>query len=107
MYLAEELVAAGGPSAPVWAFLTAISLGILAMIGQQITAKRTARETKDEAVKAHAASVKASENTLPVSNGFVSRVDRKLDSIITEQNKQGNALREHLEWHLNNPSRKG
>lgn len=98
---ADDIVAPGGPSAPVWAFFTAISLALIAVIGQQISARRQAHDAKIEATKAAKNAKAAQENTASLSNGFASRVDRKLDAIITEQDSQGDALRKHLEWHLN------
>lgn len=98
--LAEGLIASGGPSAPVWAFFTAISIGILGIIGQQISSKRAASDAKVEASKAAKNAQKAQENTAGISNGFAGRMDRKLDSISAEQIRQGNAIRKHLEWHL-------
>lgn len=86
MYLAEDLIAPGGPSAPVWAFFTAISLAIIGLFGQLIATKREARATRDEAIQ-------AKENTINVSNGFTARMDRKLDSIMQWQ-------LDHQEYHL-------
>ena len=99
MFLAEELVASGGPSAPVWAFLTAITVGVSGIIVQQIQAKREAKQAK-EAAQA------AAQNTNSVSNGFVSRVDRKLDNIATSVDELDNAFRDHLTWHLRNANKK-
>lgn len=95
MYLTEELVSPGGPSAPVWVFLTTITAAVITVIGQQIQAKRAARETKAEAAQAN-------ENTKNISNGFVDRMDFKLDDIRKSQAETNNALRKHLEWHLDN-----
>jgi hypothetical protein len=105
MYLAvEDLVSPGGPSGPVWAFLSAISLGILGIIGQQLTSRRNVSskldEAKDKAGKAAKDAATAAKNTSSISNGFAGRMDSKLDSIIAEQDRQGDALRKHLEWHL-------
>jgi len=103
---ADDIVAPGGPSAPVWAFLTAISLGIIALIQQQLSAKKAANEAKVLASKAAENADKAQANTTSISNGFAGRMDSKLDSIIAEQNSQGNALRKHLEWHLSEGNQK-
>jgi hypothetical protein len=92
--IAEELIAPGGPSAPVWTMLGLIISGITAVIVQQIQSKRAALEAKDAAQK-------AKENTTNVSNGFVGRMDRKLDGIANDVTDIHKALREHLEWHLN------
>lgn len=106
MTIAEELVTSGGPSAPVWAFLTTITLAIIADIYQTVKARWEARHARVEAEQANA-------NTTNVSNGFASGVGRKLDRIIDSQRtlneKQDNlskAFRDHLEWHLNKESQK-
>lgn len=106
MINAAELVAAGGPSAPVWAFFTAISLGIIGLIAQQLAAKKAANEAKIEASKSAESAATAAANTSNISNGFAGKVDRKLDRIIREQDSLSNAFREHLEWHLNNSKEK-
>lgn len=106
MIIAEELVAPGGPSAPVWAFLTAITVALLGVIAQQISAKRAANEAKMEAAKAAKNSQKAQENTAGISNGFAGSVGRKLDRIITNQDSLETAFRDHLEWHVNHPTQK-
>jgi len=111
---AGELIAPGGPSLPVWSFLTAISLALIGVLAQQLKARSDLKQIKaqaetatDEASKARQSASKAEANTINVSNGFVSRMDRKLDSItasqqtlIEAQRKTDHALREHLEWHL-------
>jgi len=101
-YAAEsaDLIANGGPSAPVWAFFTAISLALIGVIAQQIAAKRAANDAKIEAAKAAQNSEKAQKNTENLANGFASSVGRKLDKILTEQSELAKAFREHLEWHL-------
>jgi hypothetical protein len=100
VYLAEDIIAPGGPSLPVWSFLTAISLAIIALFGQQLTAKREARAARDEASKASKSSLKAAENTTNISNGFVSRMDSKLDRVIQQQYDLLEWQREHQEWHM-------
>lgn len=107
MVVASELVASGGPSAPVWAFFTAISLALIAILGQQLKARTDLRKTRDEASKASESAAAAQENTVNVSNGFVGRMDRKLDRIeeaVADTNASlqdtQRALREHLDWHL-------
>lgn len=100
MNMAEELVAQGGPSAPVWAFLTTITLAVIAGLFQTVKAKREAREARLEAQK-------AVRNTTSISNGFASGVDTHLKRIIKTQDRMevklddtAKALREHLVWHL-------
>lgn len=97
---ADQLVAPGGPSAPVWVFLTTIVTGVLVIIQQQLKAKSEARKAKDEASKAAENSAEAAANTKSISNGFVSRMDKKLDRIYASQQETDKALRDHLEWHL-------
>lgn len=106
MYMAEDLVAPGGPSAPVWAFLTTITLAVIAGLFQAVRAKREAQDAKFEAKK-------AVRNTASTSNGFASGVDTQLKRIIKTvdrvENKQDDtakALREHLEWHLDKETQK-
>ena len=100
-------IAPGGPSAPAWAFFSAISLAILGLIAQQLKAhsdlkqiKAQGEAAKNEATKAHESAEKAQANTINVSNGFVGRMDKKLDDILASQRSTDKALREHLEWHL-------
>jgi hypothetical protein len=102
--LAQDIVAPGGPSAPVWAFLSAISLAIIGLIGAEFKSRREMRgrlnDAKSNAEEAANSAKKAQANTAALSNGFAGRMDTKLDTLIDEQRKQGNALRQHLEWHL-------
>lgn len=106
MNMAEELVAQGGPSAPVWAFLTTITLAVIAGLFQTVKAKREAREARLEAQK-------AVRNTTSISNGFASGVDTHLKRIIKTQDRMevkqddtAKALREHLVWHLDKETQK-
>ncbi len=102
MILSEDLVAPGGPSAPVWTFFTAISLALIGVLSAQIAAKREAKETKKEAIKANENASQARENTVNISNGFVARIDSKLDRIQAQQVQTNRSLQKHLEWHLDN-----
>ena len=106
MFIAEELVAQGGPSAPVWAFLTAITIGILGIIGQQMSAKRAANEAKLEAGKAAKNSQEANTNTTSLANGFASSVNDKLNRIMRKQDQLDDRFTKHLEWHVDNPKDK-
>jgi hypothetical protein len=101
MILAEELIAPGGPSGPVWAFLTAITVGIMGIIAQQIAARRAAIEAKTEARKAAFNSAEANRNTTNLSNGFAADVNAKLNDIIHRQERLDENLNKHIEWHLN------
>lgn len=100
IWSADELFAPGGPSVPVWAFLSTLTVGVGAIIQQVISLKARTREAQDEARKAAESATTAAENTRSVSNGFAGRVDTKLDSIIEAQRATDAALREHLRWHL-------
>ncbi len=121
MILAEELVAPGGPSAPVWAFFTTITLALIGLLAQQLKSradlkqlKATSERVEDEAIKAHESAAQAQTNTTNVSNGFATRMDRKLDRITDTVEGTNNALRQtekalrdHLEWHLEKESNNG
>lgn len=114
MISAAELITDGGPSAPAWAFFSAISLALIAVLGQQLKARSDAKANREAlervergTVQAVESATAAQENTTNVSNGFVGRMDRKLDRITdtVEDTRKAlreteQALREHLEWHL-------
>lgn len=107
MFAMAETVAPGGPSAPAWAFFTAITLAVIGILGQQLSQKAAlkrleieAKAAKSEASKAAESTQTVIENTSSISNGFAGRVVAKLDDIRSEQDRQGDALRKHLEWHL-------
>lgn len=114
MTIAQELIAGGGPSAPAWAFFSAISLALVGVLAQQLKArsdlkqlKATSERVENEAIKAHESATAAQENTTNVSNGFARRMDNKLDRVIesVEDTRDAlrtteEALRKHLEWHL-------
>lgn len=109
MIEAEQLVSSGGPSAPVWAFLSAITLAVLAIIGQQLKARSDFKQLKmqsevaqSEARKAHESAEKAQTNTANLSNGFASKVLGKLERIHQSQQATEEAFRKHLQWHLEN-----
>lgn len=106
MNMADELVAQGGPSAPVWAFLTTITLAVIAGLFQTVKAKREAHDARLEAQK-------AAKNTASVSNGFASGVDthlrriiKTMDRVEIKQDDTAKALRDHLEWHLDKETQK-
>jgi hypothetical protein len=104
--LAQIEIAPGGPSAPAWAFFTAILTLCAGIITLQIRNRHELKMAKVSAENAEAAARKAESNTANVSNGFASRMDRKLDDVIKNQNELAKDFREHLEWHLNNPPQK-
>jgi uncharacterized protein HemX len=108
MYLAaDQLVTPGGPSAPVWAFLTTIAAGVIVIIRQQLSARSELRNAREEVAKARESAEKAQQNTRNVSNGFAGRVDSNFETLITAQQntthqlgKLQTAFQKHLEWHL-------
>jgi gas vesicle protein len=107
MYLADELVAPGGPSAPVWAFFTALIGGVIALLSAQIKAKNDASQLREEIRKTRESTEKAEKNTRNVSNGFAGRVDSNFETLISAQEKTTDnlgklqaAFQKHLEWHL-------
>lgn len=90
-----------------WAFLSAICVALIGVLGAQLKArsdvkrvKTLSERTKSAADKAAESASAAQANTVNISNGFASRVLGRLDSIYREQQAQGAALREHLQWHL-------
>ena len=91
MYLAEA-VAPGGPSAPAWAFFTAISIALIGILSQQVSAKRVAKSTKEKTEQ-------AVRNTESVSNGFVRRIDGKLDRLAETQQEIIRWQRDHEKVH--------
>src|SRR5215471_18048356 len=102
------------PSAPAWAFFTAITIGIIGLIAQQLKARSDLKairaqtgDAKYEASKAHQSAVTAAKNTTNVGNGFAGRMDRKLDEIAGGQEALfslvtavDQRLSQHLQWHL-------
>jgi heme exporter protein D len=100
MYFAEDLIASGGPSAPVWAFITTTTLALIALLGQNIAAKRAAVEARIKAAEANEAAQKAVEQTKNTGNGFAGDVVGKLDKILVKQDALDESLRGHLEWHM-------
>jgi hypothetical protein len=116
MLLGEAL----SPSAPAWAFFTAISLGIIGILAQQLKAfsdvkqlKAQSEAVRSEASKAHKSAAKAEENTKNVSNGFVDRMDSKLDILTGSQEallslvtSVDDRLSQHLHWHLEQEGKK-
>jgi len=113
MVTLADVVSPGGPSGPVWAFLTGISLAVLAIIGQQLKAKSDLKQMKhsseaaqSEATKAHKSAAQAQENTANVANGFARTVLGKLDRMYESQQETQKAVREHLQWHLEHLERR-
>lgn len=109
MLIADDLISPGGPSAPVWAFLTAIISIALTILGTQLKARSDFKQLREQtelaknaAQKANASASQAQANTANVSNGFASAVLGKLERIEQSQQSAEEALRKHLQWHLDN-----
>lgn len=105
-WTAEELIAPGGPSAPVWAFLTTITLATITLLIKAWTDRIERREDR-EALKANTAKTEeaaeaanvAVTNTRNISNGFARGVNTKLDTLIAAMDDVNNRLSEHIAWH--------
>lgn len=93
MYLASDLVAPGGPSAPVWTLLGIIVLALAGIFREQIKAKASTREAAAKAALAARDASQAKENTASLGNGFSNDVLRRLDHL-----QEG--LDNHYRWHL-------
>jgi hypothetical protein len=105
---AEELIAPGGPSAPVWVFLTTIMslvvVNVFQLIGARVAAKEAAKkatETAQVVTQVQESADRAASNTQNVANGFAGNIDRKLDVIYTAVQDIEGRFAEHLSWHLN------
>lgn len=96
-------VSSGAPSAEAWAFFSVITAGVLTIIGQQVKARYDAKLARIAAERAVINTEQAVANTANVSNGFVGRVDRKLDRISEQVADIDKDFRDHLEWHVSNP----
>lgn len=99
--LAFEFVNDNSISAIAFAFFSAL-FGAISVVIVQLSRQRTeVREARESATL-------AAKQTQNVSNGFASNVNDKLDTVITAiqqvrktTDDTSTALREHLEWHLN------
>lgn len=107
MFLGAELVNDNGISTVALGFFTALFgaisatvIGVFQLKAKANEARDAALLAKDQAQKSTETVQKVQENTAGIANGFSSRMDRKLDTVITNQNELAKAFREHLEWHL-------
>lgn len=98
--MAEEMVSPGGPSAPVWAFLTTILGLLITNIFLLIQAKLAAREAANKVGNVQVSADQAVANTANVSNGFARNTTIKLDAIHTAVQDIENRISDHLQWHL-------
>lgn len=104
---AQELINDNGISAIAIGFFTALFAAVSAVGVAVVNSRHKTEELKDVTVKAAESAEAAQANTQNVSNGFVDRMDRKLDTVIQQQDNLENALTRHLEWHLNTKAQKG
>lgn len=102
-----QIVSSNGPSAPAWAFFSAISIALIGILAQQLKARSDAKQqkallevAKSEAEKANQSATQAEANTANLSNGFANTVLGKLERIQQSQQNTEKAVREHLQWHL-------
>lgn len=102
MILVQELINDNGISVIGAAFFTAL-FGAISTVGVALVRNRHAtEELKNVTVQAAQSAEAAQVNTENVSNGFVERMDTKLNQIIANQDGLEKSIREHLEWHLSN-----
>ena len=101
-----EVVNDNSISAIALTLFLAIISGIVTIIVTQLQLKSKAKEAAQAANDAKNEASLAKNNTVNISNGFASGVDRKLDWLIAEVTKQRDAQQEHLEWHLNKETQK-
>lgn len=92
-FLSEDLIAPGGPSLPVWGYLSAIIIAIVTIMPAIYTTRKEAREGRSKAEEAVA-------NTRNISNGFAKGVNVKLDELLIITNHNAEQLNKHLAWHL-------
>lgn len=84
----------------VIAFITAL-FGTIGSIGvASLRSRNDTEELKGVTNKALESAQTAASNTTNISNGFVGRMDRKLDHITEQQDLFHAKFTEHLEWHL-------
>lgn len=116
MIFGAEILNDNGISVVAAAFFTGLFafLGVIAKLVSD--AKGAARNASHEATKANKSATQANQsataaesNTQSVSNGFAAGVVRRLERIEQQNNRCeiqnaeiSNALRAHMEWHLNN-----
>jgi hypothetical protein len=107
MVLVQELINDSGISAIGAAFFTALFAAVSAIGVAIVSNKRSTDKLKNETVKAAESAAEAAANTTNVSNGFVNRMDRKLDLLATNQDRLEVAFQEHLAWHTHKETQKG
>lgn len=100
MWISAELINDNGISAVALAFFSALFTATGAAVVGIFQIKSRTGEARDAAISAQEKATETVANTQNVANGFVSRMDGKLDQIARGQEELGKAFREHLEWHL-------
>jgi hypothetical protein len=100
IFAAEEMVAPGGTSAPVWAFSTAVVSLLIVNVFQLLSARTAAKEAAVKVEAVQASTDMAVYNTKNVGNGFARDVNTKLDVIYTAVQDIEQRFTDHLEWHL-------
>lgn len=106
MVLSAELINDNGTSSVAFAFFTALLGAVTTIIGLLLKTKSEAREAAQKADEARVEATKAKENTVNVSNGFASGVDKRLEVIVTTLQGIDEAMRDHLQWHLEQEGKK-
>jgi hypothetical protein len=104
--LAENFINDNGISAIALAFFGALFTAVSATVIGLFKIHTEAKEAKNATLDTRKEARQARVNTQNIANGFANNVDRKLDHIIEEQDSLGQALREHLSWHVKNPAEK-
>lgn len=106
MLMSAELVNNNGTSSVALTLFGLIITGIVTLLVQMYKVKTEAREAADKAREASVEATKAKENTVNVSNGFASGVDTRLKVIVTTLQGIDEAMRDHLQWHLEQEGKK-
>lgn len=108
MPLAMELINPDAGTSPVaLAFFTALFTAVSYGVVQIYKIRTEAREARDAALGAKVEARQAKVNTRTVGDGFPSRVDRKLDKLSEHVVTLETALREHIEYHLEQENKHG
>lgn len=107
LFILAEVAKSAGPSDTALTLFGTIITGICGIIGIQLKSLWDTKAAKNLALNAANNAEQAAMNTQGTSNGFVGRVDRKLDNIDRKVTEIEKDLRNHMEWHINHPSRRG
>lgn len=102
-YLANDLINDNSISGVAFAFFSAITAGVSAIVVAVLQLKSKASEAKSAALEAKAEAEQAKLNTTNISNGFAGDMGRKLDRITELTLENNRTILQHLSWHTNNP----